>query len=81
MAAFLNASCFVRLLIIDVFSQCKNDYGTACFWYYLQMMTNAVVVQLNVNCTVTVSILLDLTYASVDKDSLEMDHTVLVSPA
>ena len=28
-----------------------------------------------------VSTPLDLTYASVDKDSLEMDHTVLVSPA
>lgn len=55
--------------------------GTARFWYHLQMMTNAVVVQLNVNCTVTVSTPLDLTYASVDKDSLEMDHTVLVSPA
>ena len=55
--------------------------GTARFWYHLQMMTNVVVVQLNVNCTVTVSTLLDLTYASVDKDSLEMDHTVLVSPA
>lgn len=55
--------------------------GTARFWYHLQMMTNAVVVQLNVNCTVTVSTPLDLTNASVDKDSLEMDHTVLVSPA
>ena len=63
------------------FHNVKMMMGTARFWYYLQMMTNAVVVQLNVNCTVTVSTLLDLTYASVDKDSLEMDHTVLVSPA
>ena len=63
------------------FHNVKMMMRTARFWYYLQMMTNAVVVQLNVNCTVTVSTLLDLTYASVDKDSLEMDHTVLVSPA
>ena len=63
------------------FHNVKMMMRTAGFWYYLQMMTNAVVVQLNVNCTVTVSTLLDLTYASVDKDSLEMDHTVLVSPA